>query len=230
MARLLLVDDEVNILELLKYSCEKEGYDILAAADGEQALELYKNNRVDLVVLDRMLPGIDGCDVLREIRNRGGETPVIMLTAKSTEEDKLKGFDLGADDYVTKPFSVRELLARIKANLKRSEKNAAKPEKAENIAVYGEIKIDFDKHKIYIGSETVPLTLKEFELLKLLSQNSARVYSREEILDKIWGYEYIGETRTVDVHIRTLRKKLGKYGGLVQTVHGVGYGFDEKGV
>ena len=224
MPTILLVDDEINILELLKYSCAKEGYDILAAVDGEQALELYKSNSVDLVVLDRMLPGIDGCDVLKEIRKEDMRTPVIMLTAKSTEDDKLTGFDLGADDYVTKPFSVKELLARIKANLKRSDKSSA------SIAQYGELKIDFDKHKVFIGEETLPLTLKEYELLKLLSQNSEKVYSRESILDKIWGYEYIGETRTVDVHVRTLRKKLGKYGGLIQTVHGVGYGFDEKGV
>ena len=223
--RLLVTDDELNILELLSFNFRKEGYEVDTAADGEEALRLYAKNKYDLIVLDRMLPGIDGCDVLSKIRESNMDIPVIMLTAKSEETDKLKGFDLGADDYVTKPFSIMELKARVRALLKRNAKEE----------VFGpprfsmdNVLIDYENYKVYISGEKVPLTLKEFELLKLLTQNQFKVFSRESILEKIWGYEYFGETRTVDVHIRTLRRKIGDFGKYIKTVHGVGYSFDYR--
>lgn len=223
--KLLVVDDEINILELLYFNLQKEGYEVDTAADGEKALELYVKNKYDLIVLDRMLPGIDGCDVLRKIREAGNGVPVIMLTAKSEEADKLKGFDLGADDYVTKPFSIMELKARVRAMLKR---NAREDAAGEPDFTMDNVVIDYANYKMYIAGEKIPLTLKEFELLKLLTQNRSKVFSRESILEKIWGYEYFGETRTVDVHIRTLRKKIGDFGKYIKTVHGVGYSFDMK--
>lgn len=223
--KLLVVDDEMNILELLFFNFKKEGYEVDTAADGENALMLFTKNKYDLVVLDRMLPGMDGIDVLKKIRNVNSNIPVIMLTAKSEEADKLKGFDLGADDYVTKPFSMMELKARVRALLKRKAKEEAKTEPSFEL---GAMLIDYQNYKLYIEGEKIPLTLKEFELIKLLTQNQSKVFSRENILEKIWGYEYYGETRTVDVHIRTLRKKIGDYGKLIKTVHGVGYSFDSR--
>lgn len=223
--KLLVIDDELNILELLYFNFQKEGYEVDTAADGEQALLLYSKNKYDLIVLDRMLPGIDGCDVLKRIRASDNDIPVIMLTAKSEETDKLRGFDLGADDYVTKPFSIMELKARVRALLKRNVREDASGE--PNFTL-DNILIDYANYKLYIKGEKIPLTLKEFELLKLLTQNQSKVFSRESILEKIWGYEYFGETRTVDVHIRTLRKKIGDFGKYIKTVHGVGYSFDLK--
>lgn len=223
--KLLVVDDEMNILELLFFNFKKEGYEVDTAADGENALKLFSENKYDLIVLDRMLPGMEGIDVLKKIRAADPEVPVIMLTAKSEEADKLKGFDYGADDYVTKPFSIMELKARVKAMLKRSAKDE---EKAEPNFELGGMVIDYQNYKLYIKGEKIPLTLKEFELFKLLTQNQTKVFSRENILEKIWGYEYYGETRTVDVHIRTLRKKIGDFGKLIKTVHGVGYSFDPR--
>jgi two-component system alkaline phosphatase synthesis response regulator PhoP len=224
--KLLVVDDEINILELLFYNFQKEGYEVDTAADGENALQLYSKNKYDLIVLDRMLPGIDGCDVLRKIRETDKNIPIIMLTAKSEETDKLKGFDLGADDYVTKPFSTMELKARVRALLKRNAREETSS--GELNFTMDDILIDYENYKVYIAGEKIPLTLKEFELLKLLTQNQSKVFSRESILEKIWGYEYFGETRTVDVHIRTLRKKIGDFGKYIKTVHGVGYSFDLK--
>jgi two-component system alkaline phosphatase synthesis response regulator PhoP len=223
--KLLVVYDEMNILELMFFNFKKEGYEVDTAADGETALKLFSKNKYDLIVLDRMLPGMDGCDILKKVRSVDPDIPVIMLTAKSEEADKLKGFDLGADDYVTKPFSVMELKARVKAMLKRNSKEEPKAE--ANFALGGML-IDYQNYKLYIDEEKIPLTLKEFELIKLLTQNQSKVFSREKILEKIWGYEYYGETRTVDVHIRTLRKKIGDFGKLIKTIHGVGYSFDAK--
>jgi two-component system alkaline phosphatase synthesis response regulator PhoP len=223
--KLLAVDDEMNILELLLFNLKKEGYDVDTAADGESALMLFAKNKYDLILLDRMLPGMDGTDVLKKIRSVEPNIPVIMLTAKAEEADKLKGFDLGADDYVTKPFSMMELKARVRAMLKRKIKE--EPEAEPNFEM-GALVIDYQNYKLYIEGEKIPLTLKEFELAKLLTKNQSKVFSRENILEKIWGYEYYGETRTVDVHIRTLRKKIGDYGKLIKTVHGVGYSFDPR--
>lgn len=223
--KILVIDDELNILELLFFNLQKEGYEVDTAADGENALLLYSKNKYDLIVLDRMLPGIDGCDVLKKIRAVDNDVPVIMLTAKSEEADKLKGFDLGADDYVTKPFSIMELKARVRALLKRNVREDASG--VPNL-ILDNVLIDYENYKVSIAGEKIPLTLKEFELLKLLTQNQLKVFSRESILEKIWGYEYFGETRTVDVHIRTLRKKIGDFGKYIKTVHGVGYSFDYR--
>jgi len=223
--KLLVVDDEMNILELLFFNFKKEGYEVDTAANGEDALKLFSKNTYDLIVLDRMLPGMDGIEVLKKIRVLNAEMPVIMLTAKAEEADKLKGFDYGADDYVTKPFSIMELKARVRAMLKRNIKEEKKAE--PNFEMDGMV-IDYQNYKLFIDGEKIPLTLKEFELMKLLTKNQSKVFSRESILEKIWGYEYYGETRTVDVHIRTLRKKIGPYGKFIKTVHGVGYGFDTR--
>lgn len=223
--KLLVVDDEMNILELLFFNFKKEGYEVDTAADGESALMLFTKNKYDLIVLDRMLPGMDGTEVLKKIRTVSPDIPVIMLTAKAEEADKLKGFDLGADDYVTKPFSMMELKARVRAVLKRKAKE--EPSTEPNFELNG-LEINYQNYKLYIDGEKIPLTLKEFELIKLLTQNPSKVFSRENILEKIWGYEYYGETRTVDVHIRTLRKKIGDFGKLIKTVHGVGYSFDPR--
>ncbi len=223
--KLLAVDDEMNILELLFFNLKKEGYEVDTAADGESALALFAKNQYDLIILDRMLPGMEGTDVLKKIRSVNADIPVIMLTAKAEEADKLKGFDMGADDYVTKPFSMMELKARVRAMLKRKTKDEPKTE--PNFEM-GALVIDYQNYKLYIDGEKIPLTLKEFELIKLLTQNPSKVFSRENILEKIWGYEYYGETRTVDVHIRTLRKKIGDFGKVIKTVHGVGYSFDPR--
>lgn len=224
--KLLVVDDEMNILELLFFNFQKEGYEVDTAADGENALKLFDKNKYGLIILDRMLPGMDGIEVLKKIRSADPRIPVILLTAKSGEADKLKGFDYGADDYVTKPFSIMELKARVRAMLKRNAKEEAGAE--PNFEFKGMV-IDYQNYKLFIDGEKIPLTLKEFELIKLLTQNQFKVFSRENILEKIWGYEYYGETRTVDVHIRTLRKKIGSFGQFIKTVHGVGYGFDSRG-
>ena len=224
--KVLIVDDEINILELLRFNLQSEGYEVDTAADGENALILFNKNAYDLIILDRMLPGIDGCAVLKKIREKSKDIPVMLLTAKSEEFDKVFGFDAGADDYVTKPFGMAELKARVRALLKRNVKESPKEE--ENF-IFNNLLIDYQNYKVYIENEKIPLTLKEFELLKLLTQNKTKVFSRENILDKIWGYEYYGETRTVDVHIRTLRKKLGSFSQYIKTVHGVGYSFDIKG-
>lgn len=221
--KLLIVDDEANILELLYFNLKREGYKIDTAADGENALLLYSKNKYDLIILDRMMPGIDGCDVLKKIRSKNLEIPVILLTAKSEEADKLTGFNLGADDYVTKPFSIMELKARIKALLKRNMREDASGD--PNFAL-DSIVIDYKNCQVTLFGEKIALTLKEFELLKLLTKNESKVFSRDNILERIWEYEYFGETRTVDVHIRTLRRKVGDFGKYIVTVHGVGYSFD----
>ncbi len=220
----LIVDDEEHILELIKFNLEREGYNVLLCDNGEECIYIIKNNVIDLVILDLMLPGIDGIEVCKRIRRMEEyeKLPVIMLTAKSEETDRILGLELGADDYITKPFSVRELIARIKAVLRRSESKQESREKTINVK---DLIIDIEKHIVTINNIQIELTLKEFELLKILAENRGKVLSRNFLLDEIWGYEYFGETRTVDVHIRHLRKKIGddesnKY---IETIRGVGY-------
>ena len=219
----LIVDDEEHILELIKFNLEREGYNVLLCDNGEECIYIIKNNVIDLVILDLMLPGIDGIEVCKRIRRMEEyeKLPVIMLTAKSEETDRILGLELGADDYITKPFSVRELIARIKAVLRRSESKQESREKTINVK---DLIIDIEKHIVTINNIQIELTLKEFELLKILAENRGKVLSRNFLLDEIWGYEYFGETRTVDVHIRHLRKKIGddesnKY---IETIRGVG--------
>ncbi|MDZ5254216.1 response regulator transcription factor [Clostridium sp. LIBA-8841] len=223
--KVLIVDDEEHIRELIKFNLKKEGYDTAVAVNGTEALKIIKESKFDLILLDLMLPEIDGLEVCKEIR-RNEETadiPVMMITAKGEEFDKVLGLELGADDYITKPFSIRELMARIKALLRRSN-----VKKEENITKFGDIVVNFQTREVTKESKNVELTLKEFELLKLLIKNKGNILTRELLLDKIWGYEYIGETRTVDVHIRHLRKKIesdDKNPQYIQTIRGVGYKF-----
>ncbi|MGU8379094.1 response regulator transcription factor [Clostridium perfringens] len=223
--KVLIVDDEEHIRELIKFNLKKEGYDIEVAINGVEALNIIREIKFDLILLDLMLPEIDGLEVCKEIR-RNEETsdiPVMMITAKGEEFDKVLGLELGADDYITKPFSIRELMARVKALLRRSNFK-----KEENIIKFGDVVVNFKTREVIKGTENVELTLKEFELLKLLIKNKDNILTRELLLDKIWGYEYIGETRTVDVHIRHLRKKIesdDKNPQYIQTIRGVGYKF-----
>lgn len=225
--KVLIVDDEPNILELLEYNLKKEGYQVVRADTGEKAVAMLERDRPAIVLLDQMLPGLDGLGVLKKIRadDAYADMPVIMVTAKSEEIDKIIGLELGADDYITKPFSVRELCARVKAQLRRSRRldNAAPSEQSA-----GRLRIDSASYKAYIGDRELRLTLKEFELLSLLMANRSSVLTRDTILNRVWGYEYFGETRTVDVHITNLRKKIGEYGDCIETVRGVGYRFNEK--
>ena len=225
--KVLIVDDELNILELLEFNLKKEGYDVLRAETGEAAVELLSKQRPDIVLLDQMLPGIDGLGVLRTIRASDAlaDMPVIMVTARAEEVDKIIGLELGADDYVSKPFSVRELCARVKALLRRSRKIESQ---SPSVLTFRKLKVDNANYKAYIDSEELKLTLKEFELLVLLLSGGAQVMTRDMILNKVWGYDYFGETRTVDVHITNLRKKLGEYGDRIETVRGVGYRFNTK--
>ena len=223
--KVLIVDDEEHIRELIKFNLKKEGYDTEVAVNGTEALKIIREIKFDLILLDLMLPEIDGLEVCKEIR-RNEETsdiPVMMITAKGEEFDKVLGLELGADDYITKPFSIRELMARVKALLRRSN-----VKKEENIIKFGDVVVNFKTREVTKGTQNVEIKLKEFELLKLLIKNKGNILTRELLLDKIWGYEYIGETRTVDVHIRHLRKKIesdDKNPQYIQTIRGVGYKF-----
>ena len=222
--KVLAVDDEQSIRELLAFQLQKHGYEALMAGDGQDALA--KAEGMDLILLDLMLPGLDGLEVCRRLKadKRTARIPIIMLTAKSEEIDKVLGLELGADDYVVKPFSVRELMARVKAVLRRSSQEGPQEETLQIDC----LRLDFSSYQAWLAGEELVLTPKEFELLKLLVTSPGRAFSRDELLERIWGYEYYGDTRTVDVHIRHLRAKLGERPGLserIETVRGVGYRF-----
>ena len=225
-SKLLIVDDEVHILELLKYNLESNGFEVVAAETGEEALSILKTTHVDGVVLDLMLPGIDGIEVLRQIRqSEHAQLPVIMLTAKNEEIDAVIGLEMGADDYIGKPFRTREFVSRIKSVLRRSQlkSDATIPERSvPDKGLY----ISAETHQVFNDGVEVFLTLKEFELLEKLMRTPGRGFTRDELLESIWGYDYMGETRTVDVHIRQLRKKVeqdDKNPEKIQTVRGIGY-------
>ena len=223
--KVLVVDDEEHIVELVKFNLETEGFDVEVAYDGLDGFVKARDTKPDLIFLDWMLPGISGIDILKKIRSDKEllNTPVIMLTAKNMESDKIQGLDVGADDYITKPFSVKEVLARTNAVLRRY---GGASKSTETVLVLEDIKVDLQKHEVTKNGQKLELTLKEFELLKMLLQNRGRVLSRNHLLDKIWGYEYYGETRTVDVHIRHLRKKIedeSKHERFIETIRGVGY-------
>ena len=226
--KILIVDDEEHIIELIKFNLLNSGYDVFTANDGLDAVKIAKAEKPSLMLLDLMLPGIDGFDVCKEIKrdNEMRKTSIIMLTAKGEELDKILGLELGADDYITKPFSVRELLARVKAVLRRTN---SFNETEEDVYDSENLKVDFERHEVCVNGEKIDLTLKEFELLQILIKNKGKILKRETLLDKIWGYEYIGETRTVDVHIRYLRKKIeedDKNPRFIETIRGVGYRFN----
>lgn len=222
---ILIIEDEEHISELIKYNLESAGYKVSVAYDGDEGLKAIFDQKPDLVILDLMLPKIDGITVCNKVRNNREteDISIIMLTAKSSEMDKIIGLELGADDYITKPFSVRELQARIKTVLRRTKTSNA-PQESGVIRVE-DIEIDLDQHEVRRGSERFVLTLKEFQLLKMLADNRGKVLTRNFLLDEIWGYDYFGETRTVDVHIRHLRAKIDdeNKGNLIETVRGVGY-------
>lgn len=224
---ILIVDDEEHILELISYNLENAGYSVVKADRGEKALERLKSQQIDLVVLDWMLPGMDGIEVLKQIRRsvQWKKMPIILLTAKNDEISKVVGLEVGADDYLGKPFSVHELLARIKALLRRSEGTFEEQPEEKNILRINNVMIDKAGRTVEIDGKLIDLSLKEFELLYYLAKNRGIVHSRDLLLEKIWGYDYEGETRTVDVHVSNLRKKLeqGDNPVSIKTVRGVGY-------
>lgn len=219
---ILVVDDEQRIIDLASMYIEQEGYDVTSATDGVTALNKILNERPALVVLDLMLPGMDGLDVCRRVRSES-DVPIIMLTARSDDIDKIVGLELGADDYLTKPFNPRELIARIRAILRRSERKDASDNANNRPVMLGNLSIDPERRSVRIGEQSVDLRMKEFDLLLTLAQNPGLVFSRERLLDVVWGYNFAGETRTVDVHIAHLRHKLKGMSPSIETVWGVGY-------
>ena len=223
----LVVDDEQNIVNIIAFNLKKEGYEVLTAGDGEEAVEIVEKHQPDLILLDIMMPKMDGYEACRKIREKYN-IPIIMLTARAEELDKVLGLEMGADDYVTKPFGTRELIARVKANLRRSVvKNESAVEKG-NVLKFGKLEIDLDKFEARKDGKVLELTYREFELLKFLAQNLRQVFSRETLLEKVWGYEYYGDVRTVDVTVRRLREKIEKNPAQPQYVHtkwGMGYFF-----
>lgn len=225
MTRVLVVEDEESFRDALGFMLRKEGYDVTVAGDGLQALEQFDRQGADLILLDLMLPGMSGTDVCRSIRQKS-KVPIIMVTAKDTEIDKVVGLELGADDYVTKPYSSRELLARIKAVLRRG----SEPEELVPASVAaGPVAIDIERHVVTIRGDQVALPLKEFELLEFLVRNEGRVLTRGQLIDRIWGSDYVGDTKTLDVHIKRLRKKVEhtpKDPVHILTVRGLGYKFE----
>ena len=218
----MVIEDEKEIRDLVRYNLEREGFRVSVATDGDQGLEQLFSERPDALVLDLMLPGKNGLEILRELRGEATtrELPVLVLTARGAEMDKLLGFEHGADDYLTKPFSPRELIARVKALLRR-----ARPSKEPAVLESGDLRIDPLAHEVKLGSKTLVVTPREYELLVFFLQNPGRVLTRDELLRKVWGYDYIGDTRTVDVHVRRLRMKLGEKTRMIETVTGVGYKF-----
>jgi DNA-binding response OmpR family regulator len=219
----LIIEDDADIAEGLKYNLEREGLSTVIASTGEQGLveALNQRNPPVLILLDLMLPGMSGTELCRRLRRepQTRRTPILMLTAKSSESDRVAGLDLGADDYITKPFSVRELMARVRAVLRRTEEGASKTYEDDMLA------IDFDDVRVVCNGARVKLTHKEFTLLSVLARNLDRVMSRQQLLDNVWGYSYYGDARTLDVHIRRLRQKLVECGECIETVVGVGYRF-----
>ncbi|MCF6460018.1 response regulator transcription factor [Clostridium sp. Cult3] len=222
--KILVVDDEPSIVELLKYNLENSGYEIKEAYDGVEALNMVSEERFDLIILDLMLPKIDGIEVCKRLKREDSHIPIIMLTAKSSEADKVLGLNIGADDYITKPFSIKELIARVNALLRRI--GETEKQNGGVIINLGNLRVDLERHEVEKNGELLDLTLKEFELLRILLENKGKVLSRNILLDKVWGYDFYGETRTVDVHVRNLRKKIeddDRNPQYIETVRGVGY-------
>ncbi|MGL4736575.1 MAG: winged helix-turn-helix domain-containing protein [Cellulosilyticaceae bacterium] len=223
----LVVDDEEHILELLQYNLEMSGFEVYVAGTVTKAMEILKEREIHTILLDVMLPDMDGLTALRKIREMEAtrDIPVLMVTAKSEEIDKIIGLELGADDYICKPFSVREVTARVNAVVRRQKRSQAKVEESSHILRLKELELDIESHSVKGKGKEIEMTLKEFELLKLLIQNKGKVLTRQVLLDQVWGYDYYGETRTVDVHIRYLRAKLAQIemDDCIETVRGVGY-------
>lgn len=223
MINILVVDDEPHITELIQFNLELNDYNVDIAGNGKEALEKAKGNTFDLIILDVMLPYIDGFDVLKILKRdeKYKEVPIMMLTAKGSETDKVLGLETGADDYLTKPFSIKELMARVNVLLRRVKKS----EKKDNIQIKN-LLIDNTRHTATVNGNEIELTLKEFEILLILCQNEGDVVKRDDLLDKVWGYEYFGDSRTIDVHIRHIRKKISDYDSdneYIETIRGIGY-------
>jgi two-component system response regulator RegX3 len=223
MARILVVEDEETLAEAISFLLSKEGFDVAVAATGPEAIETFDKSGADLILLDLMLPGLSGTEVCRQIRTKSS-VPIIMLTAKDSEIDKVVGLELGADDYVTKPYSSRELIARIRAVLRRGEIQDAGGD--EPTLEVGPVRMDTDRHIITVNGQQVAIPLKEFELLEFLMRNAGRVLTRVQLIDRVWGSDYVGDTKTLDVHIKRLRAKIEKDPANpehIQTVRGMGY-------
>jgi two-component system, OmpR family, response regulator RegX3 len=227
MTRVLVVEDEESFSDALSYMLRREGYDAVVAASGPDALAEFDQGGVDIVLLDLMLPGLPGTEVCRALRSRSN-VPIIMLTAKDSEIDKVVGLELGADDYVTKPYSARELVARIRAVLRRRG-DAAEAPTSEGVLEAGPVRMDVERHVVAVDGEQVPLPLKEFDLLEYLLRNAGRVLTRGQLIDRVWGSDYVGDTKTLDVHVKRLRAKLEPDPGdpkYLVTVRGLGYKLD----
>jgi DNA-binding response OmpR family regulator len=223
--KILIVEDDLNLMSTLEYNLRKEGYDVIKAADGAEAVEVARTGKPDLIVLDVMLPGLSGLEVCRILRKEM-TVPILMLTARTEEIDKILGLEIGADDYMTKPFSMRELMARIRAMLRRAEMSAPQSVDEMEYLKIGDLSIDIGRHQAYCKNVPLGLTPKEYDLLVFLARNRGLVFSRERLLEKVWGYDYAGTTRSVDVHVRWLRQKIEADPGnpkLLLTVRGAGY-------
>jgi DNA-binding response OmpR family regulator len=224
-SKILIVEDDANLADTLKYNLRKEGYEVLSAADGAEALETARRENPELIILDIMLPIISGLEVCRILRKEM-IVPILMLTARADETDKIVGLDIGADDYMTKPFSLRELLARVRAMLRRSKMGDATPATADTPISFGDIRVDVARHRASKNGNVLELTPKEFDVLVFMARNKGFVFSRSQLLEKVWGYDFAGDTRTVDVHIRWLREKIEDNPNeplILVTVRGVGY-------
>jgi two-component system alkaline phosphatase synthesis response regulator PhoP len=232
MKKILVIEDEPNIRELVLYNLKTNGYDGIAAEDGIMGITMVHREKPDLILLDIMLPGKNGYEICKELRDEGNNTPIIIITAKTEEMDKVMGLEYGADDYISKPFGIREMMARINAVLRRYEMNLAEHEadnkevQEDTIISVNNLHINVERHEVKIDGKDIELTYKEFELLRFLMENRGHVFTRDQLLNKVWGIDYVGETRTVDVHIRHLRQKLSQGGSeedYIETVRGKGY-------
>ena len=217
MSKVLIVEDELSIAELEKDYLELSSFEVEIETDGQQGLEKALKNDFDMIILDIMLPGVDGFEICKQIRE-AKEIPILMVSARKEDIDKIRGLGLGADDYITKPFGVMELISRVKALLRRTSRM-----NEDSQLIHEDILMDMDKHAVTVAGQLCELTFKEFELLKYLMLNQGIVLSRDKIMDQVWGFEYEGESRTVDMHIKTLRQKLGAAGSCIKTVRNVGY-------
>lgn len=226
MTRVLLVEDEPDLADPLAYLLKREGYEVEIAEDGPAALTAYRDRGADIILLDLMLPGMPGTEVARQIR-LGAQTPIIMVTAKDSEVDIVVGLELGADDYVTKPYSARELLARMRAVLRRTD--AVEGDLEERVLESGRVSVDLDRHAVSVDGKEISMPLKEFELLEVLMRNAGRVLTRGQLIDRVWGSDYFGDTKTLDVHIKRIRSRIEENPSqpvLLVTVRGLGYRFE----
>lgn len=227
MSKVLVVDDEKAIVDILKFNLKKEGFEVVTAADGEEGLAMFEEEKPDLMLLDIMMPKMDGFQVCKKVRETSN-IPIIMLTARAEEVDKVIGLEFGADDYMTKPFGVRELVARVKANLRRQAMDKPVEETPSDVLQFGDFVIDIGKYEVSKAGEVIELTIREYELLKFLASQKQQIFSREQLLGQVWGYEYIGDVRTVDVTVRRLREKIEDEPSkptYIITKRGIGYYF-----